>query len=85
LDGLTLQLQPDEKGTLIVVQHMQPDRYFSRDQQQRLEELMLRWRAARDSRQKLAPEEQAELEALVAAEWQAATQRTAALVPEADR
>jgi hypothetical protein len=80
LDALTSQLSEDEAGTLLVVQHLRPDRFFTAQQQQRLEELMQRWRAARDSQAVLPPEEQAELESLVEAELQGAMQRAAALV-----
>jgi hypothetical protein len=82
LDALTSQLSEGETGTLVVVQHMRPDHFFTAQQQQRLEELMGRWRTARDNQTVLPPEEQAELDALVAAELQAATQRAAALVRE---
>jgi hypothetical protein len=80
LDGLTAQLSEQEAGTLIVVQHMRPDHFFGAAQQQRLAELMGRWRAARDHSSSLSPEEQAELEVLVNAEVEAATRRAAALL-----
>jgi hypothetical protein len=60
-----------------VVQQLRPDRFFTA-QQQRLEELMGRWRTARQGHNALPPEEQAELDALVEAEMQAAGQRAAA-------
>jgi hypothetical protein len=56
------------------------DAWFTAEQQQRLQELMDRWRTARDSGIRLAPEEQAELDALVEAELRAATARSADLV-----
>src|SRR5437016_3277886 len=68
LDALAKQLDESERGTMIVVQGQQPDRFFTAAQQQRLGELMNRWRAARDAREALPPEQQAELEALVDAE-----------------
>jgi hypothetical protein len=80
LDALTSQLGEAESGTLVIVQHWRPDRFFTAQQQQRLEELMTRWRTARDAQTTLSAEEQAELDALVEAELQAATERTAALV-----
>ncbi len=80
LDALTAQLNESERGTLLVVQHQRPDAFFSATQQQRLRELMDRWRAARDSGGTLSTEEQAELEALAEAETRAATARAAALV-----
>jgi hypothetical protein len=79
LDALTAMLPEDETGTLVVVQHLRPDRLFTAEQQERLKELMARWRAARDAGAALPPDEQAELDALVDAELRAATARAAAL------
>lgn len=80
LDGLLAQLDESTTGTLAVVQQLRPDRFFTAEQQQRLAELMNRWRAARDKGHNLAPEEQAELEALVEAEVQASAARAAGLL-----
>src|SRR5437867_9502572 len=80
LDALTSQLGQEEKGTLIVVQHMMPDEWFNAEQRRRLEELMVRWRSARDQGRCVPPEEQKELDSLVAAELQAASNRAAAVV-----
>jgi len=80
LDGITAQLSEEESGTLIIVQNLRPDRFFSAQQQQRLEELMTRWRAARDTQHSLSQDEQAELEALVDAELKAATERARTLI-----
>src|SRR5438309_9749773 len=82
LDALTAQLSEGEAGTLVVVQHQRPDHFFTAQQQQRLGELMGRWRTARANQIALPPEEQAELEALITAELQAASQRAAALARE---
>jgi hypothetical protein len=79
LDALTLQLPEEEAGTLVVVQSWRPDEFFTAAQQARLQELMARWRVARDAGASLPPEEQAELDALVEAELRAATARAAAL------
>jgi hypothetical protein len=79
LDALTAQLDESEKGTLVVVQHLRPDQFFTAEQQDRLRELMARWRAARDAQTSLPADEQAELDALVEAELRAATARAAAL------
>jgi exonuclease I len=75
LDALTAQLNPEEKGTIVIVQNLQPDRFFTAAQQQRLNELMSRWRNARDTGTTLSDQEQAELEALVQAELHGAQQR----------
>jgi hypothetical protein len=80
LDALTTQLSADETSTLVIVQHWRPDRFFTAEQQQRLAELMSRFRAARDARSALPPDEQAELEALVEAELQGATRRAEAVL-----
>lgn len=82
LDALTAQLGEEETGTLVVVQNLRPDRYFTAQQQQRMGELMARWRSARDTQAAFSAEEQAELEGLVEAELQAATQRAADLLQE---
>ena len=79
LDALTAQLGGPAETTLVVVQPMRPDSLFTAAQQQRLADLMARWRAARDAGTPLPPEEQAELDALVEAELRAASARSAAL------
>ena len=56
--------------------------FFTAEQQARLNELMARWRAARDGGTVLSPAEQEELEALVEAEVRAASRRTVALLRE---
>jgi hypothetical protein len=80
LDALTPQLDEEESGTLVIVQNLRADRFFSAQQQQRLTELMARWRAARDTQSALPPDEQAELEALTEAEIEAAAQRAKAML-----
>jgi hypothetical protein len=80
LDALRAQLAAPEQTTLVVVQPMRPDELFTAAQQQRLAELLVGWRAARDAGSPLPPREQAELEALVEAELRAATERSAILV-----
>ncbi len=82
LDAIAAQLSEDERGTLIVVQNRRPDEFFTADQQQRLAQLMERWRVARDSGTSLPTDEQAELDALVEAELQAATARAEAIMRE---
>jgi hypothetical protein len=79
LDALTAQLPADEASTLIIVQHLRPDRFFTAAQQQRLDALMARWRTARDQGATLPTDEQTELEALIDAELQASAARAAAL------
>jgi hypothetical protein len=79
LDALTAQLSADEASTLIIVQSLRPDRFFTAAQQQRLEALMARWRTLRDQGATLPADEHAALEALIAAELQASAARAAAL------
>jgi hypothetical protein len=85
LDALTPQLPIDETGTLVIIQNHRPDRFFSEDQQQRLEMLMSRWRVAWDTGGSLPTDEQKELETLVAAELRSAASRAAAISQELGR
>jgi hypothetical protein len=82
LDALTTQLGNEEADTLIILRNLGPDRFFTAEQRQRLEQLMVAWRAARDGGNPLSTEELAELEHLVDAEVRAATERAAALLHE---
>jgi hypothetical protein len=80
LDALAMQLGQDEADTLVIVRNLSPDRFFTAEQRQRLEQLMARWRSARDLGQSLGADEQAELEDLIDAEVRAATARAASLL-----
>jgi len=82
LDAVTAQLPADETGTMVIVQNHRPDLFFTARQQQRLGELMNRWRAARDTGTTLPLPEQAELETLADAEVRAAGERAAAVLPD---
>lgn len=77
LDALTSQFPEVSSDSLVVIQRLSPDQYFSVEQRDRLQHLMQRWRAARDAGQSLAAEEQAELEQLTEAELQASARRAA--------
>jgi hypothetical protein len=83
LDALTAQLGEAESGTLVVVQHMRPDRFFSEAQIRRLDELLERRRLAQAAGQNLETaltvDEEAELAALIQAELLAAADRASAL------
>jgi hypothetical protein len=85
LDALTSQLSDDEAGMLVVIQRLRPDRFFTAAQQQRLTELMLHWRIARDAGTTLTADEQVELQSLVEAELEAARRRAEATVREIER
>jgi hypothetical protein len=82
LDALTAQLPADQTGTLVIVQSLRPDAFFTADQQERLLHLMARWRDARGAGELLSADEQGELDALVDAEVRAAGARAAALLDE---
>jgi hypothetical protein len=60
------------------------DEFFSTAQIHRLTELMTKWRSARDSGTPFPPDEQAELDSLIAEELKAATARSAALLRTRD-
>ncbi len=79
LDALTPHLGDEETDALIIVRNLRPDRFFTAQQQGRLEELMAKWRQARDAGLGLSAEDQAELEGLVDAELRAAAERAAAI------
>ena len=75
LDAFTEQFPDVGAESLLIVQRYQADRFFSEAQQQRMADLMARWREARDSGGSLSAEEQAELESLVEAESRASGER----------
>lgn len=75
LDALTAQFPDVESESLLIVQRFRPDHHFSEPQQQRMSDLMVRWRDARDAGAAWSAEDQAELESLVNAELQASGQR----------
>jgi hypothetical protein len=64
---------------------MQPDSFFTAEQQRRLAALMQRWRHAHDAMETFPAEEQAELEGLVDAEVRASGERAAATLRERAR
>jgi hypothetical protein len=78
IDALVRQTGWPSGTTLIIVQPAGPDEFFTAPQQARLAELMARWRQARDAGRALPDTEQAELDALTAAELRAAAARSAA-------
>jgi len=82
LDALTSQLDASSAGTLIIVQNLHGDEFFTADQQARLESLFTKWRAARDAGRSLPPDEQSELESLVDAELEGAGKRADAMARE---
>lgn len=85
LDALTASMPDQRTSTLVIVQHQRPDEFFGAQEQARLKELMLRWRAARDGGPAFAPEEQRELDSLVEAETHAAGRRSAAVLKELEK
>src|ERR1051325_99340 len=85
LDALPAQLSLEESGTLVVVQNHRPDRFFTAQQRARLEDLVERWRTARDTGKSFPASEQAELNALVDAEVQASGERAAAALADLEK
>jgi len=85
LDALTEQLGEAEASTLVIIQRPQPDGLFTAAQQQRLADLMARWREARDQEKQLPPEEQSELEQLIEAELRGATRRAESALAELEK
>ena len=82
LDALTIQLGKVEFRGLLIIDNFHDDQFFTREQQQRLSELMNMWRIARDQEQELPPEIQTELDNLVNLELNAATARTTFLAQQ---
>ncbi len=82
LDSMAAQLEELETGTMIIVQQMRADSFFTEDQRLRLGVLMDRWRATRDAGAELPVHDQAELDTLARQELEAATNRSAALLSE---
>jgi hypothetical protein len=82
LDALTAQWSGENElsNTLVLVQQFRPDRFFTRGQQERLRELMDKWRIARDTGSGLPAAEQTELENLVQAEVEGMAERADALL-----
>ena len=66
-------------------QSLRPDKFFCAAQQQRLGELMVSWRQARDSETVFPADKQIELDALIEAELYAAGYRAAQMADEAGR
>jgi len=81
LDALSSQLSESESGTLVVVQQQRPDQFFTALQHERLQELMARWRTARETGSGFPDPEQKELESLIDEEVRAAAIRAATLTP----
>ena len=61
LDALTAQFSPEETSTLVIVQSLRPDRFFTAEQQQRLSALMTQWQTAQDQGHPFPPELRIEL------------------------
>ena len=75
VDALSAQLSQDQAEMLIIVRDLRPARHFTAEPRRRLEELMARWRTARDAGETLPTEDQAELERLVDEEVHATAER----------
>lgn len=82
LDALTVKIGSSDINGFLVLQSCQPDRFFNAEQQQRLAELMARWRTARDQGAMLPSEQQAELDALIELELYATAERARSVLAQ---
>ena len=80
IDALVTRTGRPTETTLIIVQPITADEFFTAEQQARLADLMARWRQARDAQTPFPAVEQAELDALIATELKAATARASAVL-----
>lgn len=85
LDGLSEYIRTMPGATIVLVQSIGPDQYFSADQIARLMDLTNRNKLAHDGGAPLTPAEQRELESLVEAELDASAKRSAALADQLSR
>src|SRR5437016_3173679 len=76
LDALTKKLPAEERGTLVIVQEMDPDAFFTSEQMERLRDLL---DGLNNAPHTLTEGERAELGALVDAELLASARRAGAL------
>jgi hypothetical protein len=76
LDAVCATALADSAGAIVIIQPFLPDSFFTASQRARLEELMNRWRGARDGGTLLGPAEHEELQNLIEAELQAAIRRS---------
>lgn len=79
---LGLQGHVENGNTLIILQRFRPDNFFTAEKQLRLRELMDRFHHANDVGNQLVISEKQELETLVDAEWNAAIERTEAMIKQ---
>ena len=83
LDALRTATFPSgQSSAVVVIQSYLSDPLFTAAEQTRLQELMSRWRAARDAGKTIPSQEGSELEALVEKELQAAARRSAQIMRE---
>lgn len=82
MDALTEKLPESETGTIVVVQSLKPDQFFTASQQKRLGELMDKLHQARDQNLKLNSADQTELEQLIKAEIEGSARRADAIANE---
>ena len=75
MDALTAQLSENDTSTLVIMQSLRPDPFFTAAQQERLTVLMAHWRTARDQGNTRPIKEQAEMETLVEVELRASANR----------
>lgn len=79
LDALSKQIGGTYSGTVVVLQNLRGDEFFAVAEQQRLEELLTKWRVARGCGHTLPADEQTELESLVDRELEGSARRLLAM------
>lgn len=84
LDALTEHIS-DKENPVIFIQDFRPDKFFTEAQQQRMSELMQKWRTARDNNQEFPTEEQTELENLIKIELIGSAKRSEKIADELGR
>jgi len=87
LDSLEKLMTSEEKvaSSLVILQRFQPDTLFSKSQIERLQALMAQFQNSIKSDETFSPEEKAELEELIDAEWIAAIARGATILAQTNQ
>ena len=87
LDSLEKLMTSKQKdaSSLIILQRFQPDTLFSQSQIEQLQALMTQFQNSIQSDGAFTPEERAELEELIEAEWIAAVARGATILAQASQ
>ena len=82
LDAIKQQMPPTESASLVLIQDLKPDEFFSASQQRRLRELLDLRCEALSSGKEMSPAEKSELDDLIAMELEGSARRAAAMANE---